>query len=115
MFVPDPEYFHNGSRIKKAPDPEYETATKNSNILTQKLLLSSGKYECLSRIPDLFSIPDPGVKKALDPDPQHCTNVTFAFGLADPKALYGLLQAFFIERDPHSRTEIGERDIVLSA
>jgi hypothetical protein len=29
--------------------------------------------------------------------------------------LYGLLQAFFIERDPHSRTEIGERDIVLSA
>jgi hypothetical protein len=29
--------------------------------------------------------------------------------------LYGLLQAFFFERDPHSRTEIGERDIVLSA
>jgi hypothetical protein len=29
--------------------------------------------------------------------------------------LYGLLQAFFIERDPHSRAEIGERDIVLSA
>jgi hypothetical protein len=29
--------------------------------------------------------------------------------------VYGLLQAFFIERDPHSRTEIGERDIVLSA
>ncbi len=29
--------------------------------------------------------------------------------------LYGLLQAFFIERDPHSRTETGERDTVLSA
>jgi hypothetical protein len=32
-----------------------------------------------------------------------------------PDPLYGLLQAFFIEGDPHSKTEIGERDIVLSA
>jgi hypothetical protein len=28
--------------------------------------------------------------------------------------VYGLLQAFFIEKDPHSGTEIGERDIMLS-
>jgi hypothetical protein len=27
----------------------------------------------------------------------------------------GLLQAFLIEKDPHSRTETGERDTVLSA
>jgi hypothetical protein len=37
------------------------------------------------------------------------------FILESRNTLYGLLQAFLIERDPHSRTEIGERDIVLSA
>jgi hypothetical protein len=63
MFIPDPKAFHPGS------------ASKNLSILTPKLFLSSRKYDpgCSSqiRIPDpdtdILSIPDPGVKKALDP------------------------------------------------
>ncbi len=61
MFIPDPIFFHPGS------------ASKVSSIFTQKLLLSSRKYDpgCSSRI--RFSthpgslIPDPGVKKAPNP------------------------------------------------
>ncbi len=39
----------------------------------------------------------------------------FPIAKGGTKTMYGLLQAFFIERDPHSGTEIGERDTVLSA
>jgi hypothetical protein len=40
----------------------------------------SRKYDprCLSRILIFFSIPDPEVNKALDPDPQHCLQQTKA-------------------------------------
>jgi hypothetical protein len=54
------EFFPSRIRIK-----EFEYG-----ILTQKLFLSSQKYDpgCSSRIRILiFSIPDPGVKKAPDP------------------------------------------------
>jgi hypothetical protein len=62
-----------GSRIRifpsRIPIKEFKYG-----ILTQKLFLSSRKYDpgCSTRIRIPFlPIPDPGVKKAPDPDPQH--------------------------------------------
>jgi hypothetical protein len=82
MFIPDPTFFHPGSRIRTTvsiPDPG--SASKNLSILTpKKWFLSSRKYDlgCSSRIPDpdadFLPIPDPGVKKA--PDPGSATLVT---------------------------------------
>jgi hypothetical protein len=80
MFIPDPNFFHPGSRVKKIPGSV--SASSNLSILTKKLFLSSRKYDpkYSSRIgipdPDLdfLPIPDPGSrgqKKAPDPDPQH--------------------------------------------
>ncbi len=70
---PGSEFFHpktTKSRVKKNPDPGSGTASKNLSILTQKLFLSSRKYNrgCSSRIRILFflPIPDPGVTKAPD-------------------------------------------------
>jgi hypothetical protein len=73
MFIPDSNFFipDPGSRSKRfrIPDP-YQTIL---SILTQKLFLSSRKYDpgCSSRIRILIfypsRIPDPGVKKARDP------------------------------------------------
>ncbi len=77
--IPDPTFFHPESRIRTASIPDPGSASKNLSILTpkktKKWFLSSRKYDpgCLSRIPDPDAdfypsrIPDPGVKKALDP------------------------------------------------
>jgi hypothetical protein len=65
--IPDPNCLHPGSRIR----------IKEIRILTK-----NGKYDpgCSSRIPDpdadFLPIPDPGVKKAIIPDPQHWFGVT---------------------------------------
>jgi hypothetical protein len=67
--IPDPTFFHPGSRIRTVSIPDPGTASKNLSILTpkkpKKWVLSSRKYDpgCSSRIPD----PDAGVKKAPDP------------------------------------------------
>jgi hypothetical protein len=60
---PGSEFFHPGSEFFHPGSP-----SKNL-ILTQKIVSSvrSRKYD-----PDFLPIPDPGVKKASDPDPQHC-------------------------------------------
>jgi hypothetical protein len=80
----------SGSRVKKIPGSGSASASKNISILTQKLFLSSRKYDpgCSSRIripdPDLYflsipdpgsKIPDPGFKKAPDPGPGSATLV----------------------------------------
>jgi hypothetical protein len=63
FFLPDP-----GSNVTKIPDPHQEF-----NYFNPKMFLSSRKYDldCLSRIWILIFylslIPDPVVKKALDP------------------------------------------------
>jgi hypothetical protein len=76
--IPDPTFFHPGSRIRTVsiPDPG---SSKNLSILTpkkaKKWFLSSKKYNpgCSSRIPDPDAdflpsrIPDQGVKKAPNP------------------------------------------------
>jgi hypothetical protein len=81
--IPDPTFYHPGSRIRTVsiPDPG-----SSLSILTpkkaKKWFLSSKKYDpgCSSRILDPDAdflpsrIPDPGVKKA--PNPQHCTALT---------------------------------------
>ncbi len=84
--IPDPTFFHPGSRIRTVsiPDPGY--ASKNLSILTpkkqKKWFLSTRKYDpgCSSRIPDpdadFLPIPDPrsriqGSKRRRIPDPQH--------------------------------------------
>ncbi len=86
MFIPDPTFFHPGSRIRTVFIPDPGSLSKNLSILTpkkakkwflssKKWFLSSKKYDpgCSSRIRMLtFSypgspIPDPGVKKAPNP------------------------------------------------
>jgi hypothetical protein len=74
--MPDPTFFHTGSRIRTVSIPDPEAASKNLTILTpkkkKKWVLSSRKYDlgCSSRIPDpdadFLPIPDPGVKRAPD-------------------------------------------------
>ncbi len=89
--IPDPTFFHPGSRIRTVSIPDPGSSSKNLSILTpkkaKKWFLSSKKYDpgCSSRIPDPDAdflpsrIPDPGprVQKGTqsripDPDPQHC-------------------------------------------
>jgi hypothetical protein len=77
--IPDPTFFHPGSRIRTVSIPDPGSSSKNLSILTlkkaKKWLLSSKKYDpgCSSRIPDPDAdffpsrIPDPGVKKAPNP------------------------------------------------
>jgi hypothetical protein len=84
--IPDPTFFHPGSRIRTVsiPDPG---SSKNLSILTtkkpKKWFLSSKKYDlgCSSLIPDpdadFLPIPDPGSRgqkgtQSRIPDPQHC-------------------------------------------
>jgi hypothetical protein len=79
MFIPDPTFFHPGSRIRTVSIPDPGSSSKNLSILTPKKaikwFLSSKKYDpgCSSRIPDPAAdflpsrIPDPGVKKAPNP------------------------------------------------
>jgi hypothetical protein len=91
MFIPDPTFFHPGSRI---PDPNFSIPDPGSRIRIKefqsfnpkKWFLSSRKYDpgCSSRIPDpdpyFLPIPDPGSRGQKgtgslipDPDPQHCS------------------------------------------
>jgi hypothetical protein len=68
--IPDPTFFHPGSRIRTFSIPDPGSSSKNLSILTpkkpKKLFLSSKKYDlgCSSRIPDpdadFLPIPDPG-------------------------------------------------------
>ena len=72
MFIPDPTFFHPGSRIRTVSILDPGSASKNLSILTpkktKKWFLSSKKYDpgCSSWIPDprsgcwLSLIPDPG-------------------------------------------------------
>ena len=61
MFIPDPTFFHPGSRIHITEFKYFNPKKK-----TKKWFLSSGKYDpgCSSRIPDpdadFLLIPDPG-------------------------------------------------------
>ncbi len=56
MFIPDPTFFHPGSRIRIVSIPDSGSASKNLSILTpkkpKKWFLSSRKYDpgCSSRI-----------------------------------------------------------------
>jgi hypothetical protein len=86
--IPDPTFFHPGSRIRTVSIPNHGSASKNLSIVTtkyqKKWFLSSNKYDpgCSSRIPDpdadFLPIPDPvsrdqkGTGWIPDPDPQHC-------------------------------------------
>ncbi len=76
LFIPDSgsELFDSGFRVKKIPDPGSGSASKNPSLINpKKLFLNSRKYDrgCSSRIRILTfypsRIPDPGIKKALDP------------------------------------------------
>jgi hypothetical protein len=59
FFIPDPNFFHPGSEFFHPG-----SASKNLSILTQKIVVGHPDPD-----PDFLPIPDPGVKKA--PDPQH--------------------------------------------
>ncbi len=67
--MPDPTFFHPGSRIQTVYIPDSGSASKNLSILTQKKnkKMVSRKYD-----PGLF-IPDPDADflPIPDPDPQH--------------------------------------------
>ncbi len=83
IFIPDPNFFHPGSRVKKIPDPwagsRIRLRIKEFKYFQpKKLFLSSQKYdpECSSRIGIwFFSHPGSriqGPKGHRIPDPQHC-------------------------------------------
>jgi len=70
MFIPDPNFFHPGSGVKKRfriPDPHQRISV----FFTQKMFLSSRKYDpgCSSRIRTLIFYPSP--KGHRIPDPEH--------------------------------------------
>ncbi len=85
--IPDPTFFHPGSRIRTVSIPDPGSSSKNLSILTpkkgKKWFLSSKKYDpgCSSRIPDpdadflpsriqgskRYPIPDPGSGSATLP------------------------------------------------
>jgi hypothetical protein len=72
MFIPDPIFFHPGSRIR-LKECKYFNPGKISILTQEKWFLSSRKYNlgCSSSIRILTfytsRIPDPGVKQAPDP------------------------------------------------
>jgi hypothetical protein len=91
--IPDPTFFHPGSRIRTVCIPDPGSTAKNLSILTQKKpkkwFLSSRKYDpgCSSRIRMLTfypsRIPDPGIKKAPDPGSRiRIRNIGFRFSLS---------------------------------
>jgi hypothetical protein len=83
-------------QIFSIPDPG--TTSKNSSILTQKIGSQLLEYDsgCSSRIPDpdpeFLSIPDPGVKKALDPGSGSATLLSNNYLQAGPShgSLHGI-------------------------
>ncbi len=67
MFIPDPNFFHPGSRFKKIPDPGSDSASKNLSILTPNCSEALGnmiRFVHPGSDPDFLPIPDPGVKKS---------------------------------------------------
>ncbi len=87
--VADPNFFHPGSRIqifsipdpgssvKKIPGPRIRTASKNSSILTQKIVskLSEIRIRILIFTHPGSKIQGSKMQRLLDPDPQHCKKV----------------------------------------
>jgi hypothetical protein len=69
MFIPDPNYFHLGSRIKGQKDSRIRF--KEFKYLTQKIVCKLWEIRSKIFVPDpdldFLPIPDPGVKKAPDP------------------------------------------------
>jgi hypothetical protein len=74
--IPDPNFFHPGSRVKKIPGSRIRTK-EFTYFNTKKLFLSSRKYDpkCSFRIRILIFYPSrtPASKTHRIPDPQHCT------------------------------------------
>jgi hypothetical protein len=58
MFIPDPNFFHPGPASKNLSIINPKTITKLSEIRTGLFIPN----------PDLDFLPDPGVKKAPDPE-----------------------------------------------
>ncbi len=84
--IPDPTFFHPGSRIRIVSIPDPGSTSKNICIsIPKKWFLSSRKYDpgCSSRIriPTFYPsrIPDPGVKKAPDPGSGSATLLSSSF------------------------------------
>ncbi len=94
MFIPDPTFFHPGSRIRTVSIPDPGSSSKNLSILTpkkaKKWFLSAIKYDPDPDADFLPSrIPDPWVKKAPNPGSGSatlCGSMTFwcGSGSADP-------------------------------
>jgi hypothetical protein len=73
---PGSEFFHPGSRVKKASDPGYATATKNLSIFNpnnchQALGNMIRDVYCGSSDQGFSPIPDLGIKEHRIPDLQH--------------------------------------------
>jgi hypothetical protein len=71
MFIPDPGFFHNGSRIRIFSIPDPGSASKNLSILTPKncfyalgnmIRVVDPGSGSRNRIPIFLPIPDPGSK-----------------------------------------------------
>jgi hypothetical protein len=65
--IPDPNFFHPGSRVKKIPGSAF--TSKNSSILTQKIVSK------LSEISSKMFIPNPDLDFLPIPDPEYATMV----------------------------------------
>jgi hypothetical protein len=111
MFIPDPNFFHPGSRVKKIPDPAPQPHQKFKYFNTKKLFLSSRKYDlgCSSRIRIFypFRIPGPKSHRITDPDPQHCLTNKFTFPFKQNIALKCCLVTF-------SRIYVGQNNGTFS-
>ncbi len=120
MFVPDPIFFHPGSRIRifsipgngseffhpgseffpsrirlcSIPDPG--SASENLSISTPKMVskLSEIRFGMFIPDPDFLPIPDPGVKKA--PDPGSATlQLTHPSSEVLPREILSLVRSHF--------------------
>jgi hypothetical protein len=89
-WTPDPKFFHPGFRIR----------IKEFKYLTQKIVSKLSELWFGLFIPDPDTadfypsrIPDPGMKKAPDTDPQHCPKLS-------------IFQFFFLKRECNSLKEL---------
>ena len=92
--IPDPTFFHPGSRIRTVSITDPGSASKNLSILTPKkwfltlenmirIVHPGSRIQMLTFYPSW--IPDPGVKKAPDPGSGSATlNVTKKNQFSDP-------------------------------
>jgi len=72
ILCPGSKFFHPGTRVKNIPDPGSGSASKILSIFNPKNCFYA--LGILNRVVHSGSgtrIPDPGVKKAANPDPQH--------------------------------------------